>query len=94
MRDMTVHLELPRELLGTLGVSEADLSAALKTLIALELVRQGRISAGKAAELAGVSRVEFVQLMADQDISYFTETPEDLAAQVEAAGFLLKGKPF
>ena len=56
----------------------------MKTLIALELFRQDRISSGKAAELLDISKAAFIQLLARYDIPYFTETPEELDAQVAA----------
>lgn len=89
---MTISFELPRELLGALDVSEADLTTKLKTLIALELVREGRVSSGKAADLVGISKAEFVQLLAVQGIPYFTETADELAGQVAAAACLLDKK--
>lgn len=46
---LTVELELPRDLLGALEVTEQELEAELKRLIALELFREERISSGKAA---------------------------------------------
>lgn len=82
--DMKVQLELPRDLLGALDVPEEELAPRLKTLIALELFREDRISSGKAAELLGLAKAAFVQLLAQHGLAYFTETPHELAAQVTA----------
>jgi len=79
-----VELDLPRDLLGVLDVAEGELEPRLKTLIALELFREQQISAGRAAELLDVSKAEFVDLLDRYGIAYFTETPEELTAQVEA----------
>lgn len=84
MERLTVQLELPRDVLAALDISEAELEPRLKMLIALELFRQGRISSGKAAELLDISKVAFIQLLAHHDIPYFTETPEELDAQLTA----------
>lgn len=67
-----------------LDVAEEGLEPRLKTLIALELFREDRISSGKAAELLGVSKMAFVQLLAQHGIPYFTETPAELGEQVTA----------
>jgi predicted HTH domain antitoxin len=83
MEPLTVRLELPRDLLGALDVAEEELEPRLKTLIALELFREGRISSGKAAELLGRSKAEFIGLLDQHGIAYFTETPGELAAQVD-----------
>lgn len=85
MEQLRVELDLPRDLLGALDVPETELETQLKMLIALELFRQDRISSGKAAELLNMSKAAFVQLLAQHGIPYFTETPQELEAQVEAA---------
>ena len=54
----------------------------MRELIALELFREGRISSGKGAELLGVSKLEFIHLLARREIPYFTESSEELAAEV------------
>ncbi|MGC9399876.1 MAG: UPF0175 family protein [Anaerolineae bacterium] len=82
MSTMTVALELPRDLLGALEVPQAQMEARLRELIALELFREGRISSGKGAELLGVSKLAFIQLLSQHGIDYFTESPEELKAEV------------
>ena len=79
---LTVRLELPRDLLGALDVAEEEPAPRLKMLIARGLFREGHISSGKAAELLGQSKVTFVGLLDRHGIAYFTETPEEVAAQV------------
>ena len=61
----------------------------MRELIALELFREGRISSGKGAELLGISKLAFVQLLSQHGIDYFTESPEELKAEVAVLGQLL-----
>ena len=82
MQTLTVALELPRDLLEALDVSQAEIEPRLRQLIALELVREGRISSGKGAELLGISKLAFIQLLAQHQIDYFTESPKELEAEV------------
>jgi len=82
MNTLTVALDLPRDLLGALDVPQARLEVRLRELIALELFREGRISSGKGAELLGISKLEFIHLLTQHGLSYFTESPEELAAEV------------
>lgn len=82
MTTLSVQLELPRDLLGALDVAEVHLAGRLRELIALELYREGRISTGKGAELLGMSKRAFVDLLAQHGINYFSESPEELAEQV------------
>ena len=84
METLTVALRLPRDLLAALDVSSAQLEPRLRELIALELFREGLISSGKGAEILGLSKIEFVQLLAQRGICYFSESPEELAADVQS----------
>lgn len=84
MSTLTVNLELPRDILAALDVPEAELGARLRELIAVQLFREGRISSGKAAELLGVSKSEFVDLLARSGLNYFAQSPEEFVAEVSA----------
>jgi len=89
MNTVTVALDLPRNLLGALDVPQTQLEARLRELIALELFRERRISSGKGAELLGISKLEFIYLLAQHKISYFTESPDELAGDVTVLEQLL-----
>ena len=92
MSTLTVSLQLPRDLLGALEVSEEQLETRLREVIALQLFREGRISSGKGAELLGLPKLAFIQLLARHGLTCFTESPEELAAEVKVLEQLL-GEP-
>ena len=57
-----------------------------KRLLCLNILRQGDISAGRAAKLLNISRWDLSELMSAVGISPFAElTAEDLAIEVETA---------
>ncbi len=89
MTTLTVAVELPRDLLGALEVPQTQMEARLRELIALELFREGRISAGKGAEIFGISKMAFIQLLSQHGVDYFTESPEELKAEVAVLDQLL-----
>ena len=70
----TVQLELGEELLELLKSLDRPVQQSARELIILELYRQGRISAGKACELLGLSRPDFLQLAARAGVPYFEMT--------------------
>jgi predicted HTH domain antitoxin len=86
---LTVALDLPRDLLGALDVPQTEVEARLRELIALELFREGRISSGKGAELLGISKLAFIQLLSQHRIDYFTESPDELEADLATLERLL-----
>ena len=79
----TLTLELPEELVALLGSPEAAVAQAKEALV-LELLRQTRISQGKAATLLGLTRWEIIDLMAKHDILMGPLTAEELDREVAA----------
>ncbi len=77
-------------ILGVPDIPERQLGNRLRELIVLELVREGRISSGKGAEITGMGKGDFIRLMARNGISCFTETPDELGDQIEMMEKLLK----
>jgi predicted HTH domain antitoxin len=75
-------VELPEELVALLGSPEAVAAKAKEALI-LELLREARISQGKAAGLLGISRWEMLDLMARHHISSGPESAEEMRQEVE-----------
>ncbi len=78
----TLPMELPEELVALLGSPENAVAKAKEALI-LELLREARISQGKAARLLGMSRWEILDLMAQHRIPSGPETAEEMRQEVE-----------
>ena len=65
---------------------KTDAERKAKEAFVLELLRQGDISAGRAAKLLNISRWDLSELMSAAGISPFAEvTAEELTAEVETA---------
>ena len=73
----TVQLELGQELLELLESLDRPVQQSARELIILELYRQGRIAAGKAAELLGMSRSAFLQVASQAGVPYFEMTTQE-----------------
>lgn len=70
----------------TLLHHKTDAEDKAKEAFVLELLRQGDISAGKAAKLLNISRWDLSELMFAAGISPFAEQiAEELATEVESA---------
>jgi predicted transcriptional regulator len=89
MPSLRVWLDVPRDALSALDVDEDHLAPRLRTLLAVALVRERCLSTGKAAEWLGLSKAAFLPVLAQHRASYFSETPAELARQVERVGALL-----
>ncbi len=77
-----VTLEIPREVVTLTGREEKELPQALKLLLAVELVRQGTLTYGKAAELLGVGQAEFIAYLGEHKVSIFQFAPDELRQEV------------
>ena len=81
MSRTTTQLEIPRDVLDSSRLTLAE----LKTELAVHLYSQGRLSIGKARELAGLSLWEFRQILGARkippqyDVEDFQEDLETLA---------------
>jgi predicted HTH domain antitoxin len=78
METMVVEVTLSKDLFEMLGYSKSRAEEAIKEFSVLGLYLEQRISAGKAAELLGVRKREFVRLLARRGIPYFDYTDEEL----------------
>ncbi len=89
MDTIKMTFEVPRDLVVALNVSPPQIAERMQELIAVELFREGQISSGKGAEILGVSKFTFVQLLAQRGVFYFTESSEELTTDVTATAALL-----
>ncbi len=61
LRPITIHV--PEELLETEHADPAAFARELTLLAAIKLYELGRLSSGRAAELASMSRIEFLDAL-------------------------------
>ena len=81
----TIQLEVPEEVLIGLKETPETIAKQLKLLAAVKLFELGKLSSGRGAQLAGISRVEFLMLLGDYQVSPFSLTTEELERDVENA---------
>ena len=74
---MTLSIDIPDAAIRALGPSPSEAGATLRLAAAMKLHELGHLSAGAAADLAGISKVEFLHKLADFGIDAFRVTPED-----------------
>jgi len=80
----TVTLELPEELVESLGSAEAAASMAKEALV-FELLREGRIGQSRAAALLGITRWDVLDLMAKYGVLQGPRSATELEADARHA---------
>lgn len=74
-----VILDVPEGTFSALRTEPAELGRELRLAAAVKWYELGKLSQAKAAELAGLSRYEFIHALARFQVSPSQETIEELA---------------
>ncbi len=80
-----VQVELDQDLVAVLEELHRPVKEAARELIVLELYRQGELSSGKAAQLLGLEREDFIRHASAQGIPYFQLQGEELRRELDAS---------
>ena len=79
---VTVPVQLDEDLAALAARLEEPLDQALRKLIVLELYRREEISSGRAAELLGMERVDFINYASQLGIPYIEMDEDGWQAEV------------
>jgi len=78
----TVQIDLPEGVFSALHRDPQEMSEEMRKVAAVKWYEMGRISQERAAETAGVSRAEFLNLLAQFKVCPFQYTKEELEQEI------------
>ena len=78
----SVKIEIEEPLAAILHQTNQPVQEAGREMIVLELYRRGTISSGKAAELLGMQRIDFIRHASRLGIPYFALTGDEWEAEM------------
>ncbi len=81
----SVTIQLPDELPSSLHRSPTELEKDVKLAAAIDWYRQCLVSQGRAAEIAGVPRADFIEALAERNIDVVQVDPDELEQEVNRA---------
>ena len=79
----SVTIEIPESL--AVLAKDLPIEKVTREALVLELYRRATISSGKAAELLGMGRIEFIKASGDLGIPFIRMSPEELEAEIAVA---------
>lgn len=88
-----LSLDLDDDLASVLALTDRPAPEAARELIVTELYRRGTISSGRAAELLGMERFDFVRHASALGIPFFDMTEEEWETEVRTIEALTPSPP-
>jgi predicted HTH domain antitoxin len=78
-----VTIDLPEQTIAKLGGTPEEFAREMRLAAAIFWYSQGIVSQGKGAEIAGLSRREFIEALGRAKVDAIQITPEELRDEVE-----------
>lgn len=80
-----IELEVPQVLAEYADINSESYKKKLNQIMLYELVKNEKISIGKAAEAMGMRKIDFITDLGKMDIPYFDFSMEELIEDVQNA---------
>lgn len=91
MNTRMLEIPYPEDLPEALGESPETFERQIRFLVAAKVYELGHISSGRAAELAGMDRVKFLEELGRYRISVFNYPIEELEREIHEARTRARG---
>jgi predicted HTH domain antitoxin len=91
MNTEELTIKYPRGFELAVRMSKEEMEQHIRLMAALKMFELGKVSSGKAAELAGMTRVEFLETCGRYRVSVFNYSPEELEKEITKDLDTIKG---
>lgn len=92
MNTHKIEIEIPEEFKNYMDKNEKNYGKKLKELLLFQFIKQDKISFGKAAEIMGISKIEYIQDLGELGIPYYDNDFSDVENDLNTLDNLLGGK--
>ena len=86
MAVQTFSIDLPSDILLTINETEKELKSRIKLSLAIYLYLQEKITIGKAAQIAELSRIQFETILSESKIPISNLGIEDIMSDLNKLG--------
>lgn len=91
MIEITFAIRIPNSLLQY-GFTQEKVQRRVLEWMVLSLYQEERVSSGKAAQLLGINRLEFIELLQEKGFAYVDYNEEELDQEIAAVETLVSSK--
>ena len=78
-----LQIKFPKGFKFAVGMTKQELEQHIRLMAALKMFELGKLSSGKAAEFAGMSRVQFLETCGMYRVSVFNYPVEDVESELK-----------
>lgn len=78
-----IKIKYPKGIEFAVHMTKEEMEQHIRLMAALKMFELGKISSSKAAQLAGMSRVEFIETCGRYHVSVFNYPPEELEQELK-----------
>ena len=91
MNTIKIELDIPEALVSYVDVKDPEYQRKVRELMLYELIKEGKISFGKAAEILETYRLSLITSLGKMGIPYFDYNIEDVVEDADNAGKVMEG---
>lgn len=81
MKSSVLHVPFPDDVLLESGLSEQNAIQKMRQLFVIDLYKHHQITSGKGAEILGIRKYDFIQLLSEAGVNYFDYTESELDSE-------------
>ena len=83
MNTQTISIDFPSDIFLALNETESEIKQRIKISLAIRLYKLQKLTIGKAAQVAGLSRLEFETALSENEISISNLTIDDVINDIK-----------
>ncbi len=82
MRTKEITIKMPADVLLAGSLTKEQVANDVRTVLAFKYFSEGRLSAGKASQLAGMTRIQFLFEVAKRGIDWLPYSDDELRREL------------